>query len=469
MSVTATYVNDLGRILVQFSGAPIDADYALVERSTDGINWRTVRGGDRTAIFLQAGQIYDYAFTPGVVNTYRVRYARLSISFIAAGTAVYGNNASVVPSNPAGIADGDLKLIWASIRNSGVGAVGPAPAGWTKLISFGNTALLGKKHVTGDPLPTITFTGGAAGDDTIAQMAAFRNVDLTPSNWATSLNASAQDIFVPSATVPGAGLILFLGWKQDDLTSVATPAFAGKVGDLSTTTGNDAGGTWFWFGTVGPPTTPAWGGQNLAVTGGASAISRGITATFPISAYMAEDITTVTPTFGNRVWLKNVMYPSQNVMVDVVAIGDTSRPSRGGVFEVVGRTMPVPVTDLQGSRRLTIRITVPTIAEANEMDERLATGQPLFLQAPSADHQVPTMYAVLDGINMSRGAAHNSTRRFFDLQLIECAEPGASVNGDTITWSDVVAQYATWADVIAANINWTHLLNSVATGNVIVP
>jgi hypothetical protein len=86
-------------------------------------------------------------------------------------------------------------------------------------------ALLGHYAGVGDVAPTITFTGGASGDTTLAQVIALRDCEADPASLviasATQLNASAQNIAVPALTVGEGGIVLIAGWKQDDWTSVA--------------------------------------------------------------------------------------------------------------------------------------------------------------------------------------------------------------------------------------------------------
>jgi hypothetical protein len=150
-------------------------------------------------------------------------------SYVAAGALASGDNASLTPALPAGWRarpEGvpDLFVCLASIRNSGTGTVN-VPAGWFSIVSYGNVALLGRYAQLGDTAPTITFTGGASGDTTLAQIVAFRDCEVDSSqlvaHQATQLNASAQNIAVPNLTVGEGGIVLIAGWKQDDWTSVA--------------------------------------------------------------------------------------------------------------------------------------------------------------------------------------------------------------------------------------------------------
>lgn len=190
-------------------------------------------------------------------------------TFIAAGTAAHGNNASVSPGMPAGVQTGDLVLILAAIRNSGVGHPIP-PTGYTTLFDQGNFQLFGRYYASGDVAPTINFAGGVANASTSAQMAAFRGAGITVHSQASVLNGSGQDITFPPLGITRAGcLALALGWKQDDWTSVAQSAGWTEIGEPSTTTGDDQGMSWAYV-VAGSDVTAL-----MTVTGGAAAISRG--------------------------------------------------------------------------------------------------------------------------------------------------------------------------------------------------
>lgn len=195
-------------------------------------------------------------------------------ALVNVGAAATANNASVTPALPAGMADGDTLLMLASIRSSGTGTV-VTPLGWKALVTSGNVTLLGKIASSSEVAPTVTFAGGSAGDDTIAQIAAFRNVPLSVFASATLLNASAQNVAYPALTVPlNNGLVLVIGWKQDDSTGYAALAGMAELGEANPTAGNDASQAWDY---VLQGAASNIGASSFTVTGGASAISRGLT------------------------------------------------------------------------------------------------------------------------------------------------------------------------------------------------
>lgn len=203
----------------------------------------------------------------------------MPITFVGAGTAAHAVNASVTPGMPT-FAANDLLLILAACRNSGTGQP-VAPAGYSTLIDASNLKLFYRVAVTGDTAPTVTFTGLAANVDTSAQMASFRGVDPRDLvGTVTALNGSAQDIAIPALDFNHIrdGLVLHIGWKQDDWTSVATVANGTEIGEPDTTTGDDQGITWAYriITTTNPFMTI--GARTFTVTGGAAAISRGACA-----------------------------------------------------------------------------------------------------------------------------------------------------------------------------------------------
>lgn len=198
----------------------------------------------------------------------------MTITYVGAGTATTGNNSAVTPGAVTGIATGDLTLIAASIRNSGVGTVN-TPTGWTKVAESGNAAVLARFRQTGDSLPSVTFTGGVANADTIARAVAFRGVAieldrLTP---VVQLNGSAQNVAYPAITLADRYAVLTMLWKQDDATAYSTPSGFTAIGMTSTTTGDDASQALFYEILTTGATIPL---GSSTVTGGAAAISRGL-------------------------------------------------------------------------------------------------------------------------------------------------------------------------------------------------
>lgn len=205
-------------------------------------------------------------------------------AFVAAGTAAHADNATVTPGLPGGTTTtGDVLLILAASRNTA--AVPTTPAEYQLLIDAGNVRLFGKYHDGSESAPNVAVTGGSAGDTMSAVMASFRGMSLTllgtPSS---STNASAQNIaFSAVSSRAYKAMALYIGWKQDDYTSVATVTDATEISEASSTTGNDQSLVWDYKALTEPCGVID---GSFVVTGGASAISKGIVALFAVPQVM---------------------------------------------------------------------------------------------------------------------------------------------------------------------------------------
>jgi len=147
---------------------------------------------------------------------------------------------------------------------------------------------------------------------------------------------------------------------------------------------------------------------------------------------------------------------------------DVERPSRAGVFDVIGRSLPVAVSDVRGSRRWTLDLLTETPAETATLDLILASGDPLLIQVP-ADCDVPGGYVSV-GDTTTRRIARQTQRRITSVPCVEVVPPGPDVVGATLTWQTVLSAYPTWADVVAAHGTWADLQELIGSPeDVIVP
>lgn len=465
MAITLTYDAQLSRVRIAATGLN-DALTALVERSTNQITWTTVRGGIDVPVTSGTMQtVDDYEFSSNVVNYYRVTYTSV-ISFVAAGTVSHAVNASVNPGLPTGHAVGDVLLMLVAIRNSGAGTPN-TPAGWSKLIDGSNMVLFGKDEGAGESAPTVTFAGGVANADTSAQIAAFRGVSLTPVGTPVAqLNASAQDVAVPGINLPASqngGLNVWVGWKQDDWTSVGVVSGGTEIGEPDTTTGDDQGIVWDYR--ILPNTTAFDNltARTFTVTGGVSAISRGGVAVFEHS--LTNQSNSITPNL-TQVWIKSVARTWLNTPVEVFGTVDVTRRARNGVFEVVGRSLPLAVTDVRGSREFELRVKTTTAQDHDRLDLVFASGDPLFLHAPP-NIPVKSMYVVVGDVQDDQPVPD---LHFFTLPLTEVAAPGADIVGATASYQNVLSAYATYADLLAGEPTYQDVVERIGDPvDVIVP
>lgn len=465
MTLLITYddTEELGRVRLSFSGYDAAADYATVERSSDQVTWAYIRGGDNVPLTAGSGHIDDYEFSASVINYYRVTAVDAADpTVIGQGTAPTANNASVSPTLPSGTT-GDLMVLQAAIRNSGTGTVN-LPAGWTSLVNSGNTLIAGRVRQVGDTAPTVTFTGGAAGADTAAVITSLRGVTMTGAVIPSALlNGVAQDILTPGNAYANKDFTLRFAWKQAVTTVMACAGYTTGYW-MNATAGTGMSQSMFYLLRSGAGLDPA---TVITSAGGTTAISRGITISFPKIASTNQDTGNITPSVAYY-RIKNPSRPSLNIRVTPVQISDITRPARAGVFNVLGRTLPVSVTDLQGARTFSLSIDVYSYSAMVDMDNRLASGDPMFLQAPTQPDQVPTLYFVAGDIVCSQDSKGDVSYTF-TIPVVEVAAPAFSVVGATSTWQDVVNAYATWSALIAAKATWSDVQDIVSTSSVIVP
>ena len=230
-------------------------------------------------------------------------------AFVAAGTASSTDGASApAPGNPAGLDRGDFKVCALYSREATDGSVAiDSSLGWTELYNERTTggilAVWYRFHRLLDPPPRFTLTNHASGDDVIAQVAAFSGVNrLNPITavGALSTNGSQANIgAIAGVTLPAFGMLIAVGGKADDWTSVAPLSQSGltfaEIGETDSTAGNDAGMVWD-YATVDDGSKTAITDKTFAVTGGASAVGMGAmfalrperSVTLPIVDYELE-------------------------------------------------------------------------------------------------------------------------------------------------------------------------------------
>jgi hypothetical protein len=283
----------------------------------------------------------------------------MAATIVSAGTAAHGDNASVVPGLPVGIQDGDTLLLLTAIRNTAAfaGAIS-SPGGWTVLISAGNVVLAGRVWRTGDTAPTCGFAGGSAGDTTSAQLFAVRGITLVVNLLASLTNGSAQDIAYPALTPTRTGcLVMRIGWKADDWTSVAATAGMTEIDEPSTTIGNDQGLVWnYAIQTAIAATTSG----SFTVTGGAAAVSKGFAIAIGAAPILAVATQSVYP-------------PRALLSVTELAVGDSVQLYRSvsGVRTAVRAGSSSSVTDpsfLRVDAELPFGVPVTHIAVVNGLE-----------------------------------------------------------------------------------------------------
>jgi len=475
VTVTLTYDDVFSRVQIAVTGLSATVDTVRVWRSTNQVNWTYVRGGTDLTPIGNAVYLDDYEFSANVQNYYRVTgFYTGAPTYLATGAASHANNANVSPAVPAGVQEYDTLVIYAAFRARGSGEPN-IPVDWNLVADISNVRVMAKIAGPSEVAPNISFTASVANATCSAQMASFRGLAAASmfSPITQDNNPGAQNIAYPAVatTLASQAMQFYLGWKQDDWTSVNTIAGATEIGEPSSTLGDDQGIVWDCV--VRPAGALSISAGSFVVTGGASARSVGGVIAMPA----AEQIITIenqsiTPMITD-VWLKNVFRPFLNRAVGCIPNqSDISRRARNGIFDVVNRTMPVAVTDLRSSREWSMEIITQTTDERRDLDLILATGDIFFIQAPP-DNPTPTAYVAIQDTSERRPLRRRDCGndwRVFTLPMIEVAQPSVELSAVLGTWQTVLNTYATWADVLAAHATWASLLTLVGTvDEVVVP
>lgn len=123
----------------------------------------------------------------------------------------------------------------------------------------------------------------------------------------------------------------------------------------------------------------------------------GVTVSYRVRAHhTASDLivasawaTTATGSWSSSAWwLKAPESPSLNMIVEPDSLPGYQRPARQGVFQPLGRPDSIIVADTaRGSARGTLKLSVASRAESDDLDVLLGSGLTLLLQGPVAEDE----------------------------------------------------------------------------------
>jgi hypothetical protein len=215
------------------------------------------------------------------------------------------------------------------------------------------------------------------------------------------------------------------------------------------------------------------GGWPVAVTGQNASLDDyefvpGVACQYRVQSYTAANLVAVA-TYDvfitqdlDVVWLKVPAAPFLNQPVIASVRTDITRRARGGVFDVVGRTLPVMVGDVRGSRELTLQLKTASASQERDLDYLFASGDVVFLQAPSVMSQFPSGYFAAGDVTRSPERRYSEVR-VWDVPLTEVAAPGSDVIGSAYTIASMLAEYGTVSAVISGNATIAALLQRTGT------
>lgn len=481
MSITLAYDDVYARVVINAS-LPF-ASTALVERSVDQIRWTTVRSGAAAPVDGTTGamtQVYDYEFAAGVPNYYRI-------------TA----NASVVVQD-------------AFARTVAAGSLGSADTGQTYVLE----TPLATDYLVNGTRAVITPSGttyrsakvdlGAGKGTDVRVRFRFQLSALPPTNfWEVGADLRQTDVsnrYLPKLRITSAGVLSFLLNKivGGVETTMATLPIGGTVAPgfdymfQAEVTGPDTGNVVsakVWLATSTEPATYTVTATTSAPPPASTGTRYGFvcdndSSTFT-SSLQVDDLQVIdlspgtTPAASGSItpvltaiWLKSPARPFLNQKVQVVlpTAFTVTRPARNDVNAIVGRSLPVGVTDVRGGQSYTLLIRTEAEDDTQTLEYLLASGDVVFLQKPGGlPRSVPGGYYAIGDATQTFHPLRTS-RVLFSLPLTEVAAPGPYVTGAESGWASVLATYGSWPAVQAANPGWADLLaRRGAPAEVIVP
>lgn len=432
----------------------------IVQRSTDGVRYTTVRGmidmePDGSGVLAT---VDDYEFRPGVVNTYR------------AGTM----------QEVASIFGGSAASSWANATTGQVwdaanAAFNEAGGFGTILHSAANTEFSTKLSALtdmGDMDMAVTFksnaaAGGIAGGSATVTLFAHQ-VSTTDGYRADIVFATDDTMSVAIKTLNASVATTLDTFAIPNLYTASTQVFRArlkivgprirfKIWEPATQVEPDwqfdevvSAGFRVSGGAPGLGSTRATGNSNASLTFSFT----DLTIDTGIPTYLQTQ--TITPDLAGF-WLCSTMRSFLNLAPRVVGYTEPSRGARGGSTYVAARTLPVAQVELSGAREWTLTIRVPTVTAARRLEYVIASGDVFYLQTPD-DCPIPFGYYRIGNSAAERTIPRGGTVQLFDLPLEECAAPGPDVATASLTWDTVIALYGTWPDVVLAQPTWEDLL-----------
>lgn len=463
-TLTLAYDEDLARVTISGSGFT-DAATVHIERSTDQVRWTTVRGAVELAVTAGAFSIPDYEFTPNALTHYRATpdvELLVSDSFTRSTSNGWGSATSGQAYTVQGTASdyattGSLGTITASGTNADRSARADAgeSAALRGRVKFRISALPGSGSLELGLILRGTDVNNwyiakaliatATGALTLRNHKRVGGVATTIQDLVGGTIAAATDYYLQfelSGPSSGINTLKIKHWAA----AGSEPADYELV-STDTSGQPPVGGTLTGLYARTAATGPVVSFDDLSVWD---------TAPDPV-------VSSITPTL-DVVWLKSVTRPFANLVVELAGDQFTpGRPSRSGVFQVAGRSLPVGVTDVRGSRSYQVSLRTDDDGDAEDLDLLIASGDILYLQAP-AGFVVPAggVYVVA-GDDTAPFLSPPDPLRWLVVTLTEVAAPAPDVHATQSNWQTVINAYETWADLIAGQATWSDVLALVGS------
>lgn len=464
MTLAATYDATNARVQLAATALPIMPGLNFfVERQVGGGSWVGVRGGYPIAPAAATFNLDDYEFTPNVVNSYRIRTDAIYDTFSRSSASAWGSADSGQAYTVSGGIAADYNVA-AGIGTIRIQAVSAAR------VAFMNTVSLADYDQYADIASSATATGGsifgrlngrrdAGGSNRYFLEIEFQTtggVILTLKKTVAGVQTTLASVLTTLSYTPGVtkrvrfrqvGSLLYL--KAWDTTSVEPSTWTITATDTSVTLAGKVGAEGILAG-VNTNVNPVVQFDNFHVLD--------LATTSPTMSIVGS--TTITPTLTDM-WLKFPLRPFLNRLVSFCNWDPETLPARGQVYEVLGRRLPVAVTEVRGSRRFGMTLATIDADEADGIALSLSFGDVAFIQSPGDDvycalakrNYPASLYAFIGDVNLAHPMG-TTPPWVVDFPCTEVAPPDPALAGSGVTWQGIINGFATWAAVQAQFGTW---------------
>lgn len=473
MTLAATYDATNARVQLAASALPIMPGLNFyVERQVSGGSWVGVRGGYPIAPAAATFNLDDYEFTPNVLNSYRIRTDAIYDTFSRSSSSAWGSADSGQAYTVSGgvAADYNVAAGIGTIRIQAVGVSRTAILTTVSLADYDQYAdiassavatggsifarLNGRRDATGANryFAEIEFTTTSGIVLTIKKTVASSQTTLATVTTTLAYTAAVAK----RVRFRQVGSLLYAKvWNTTDaepstwtITAIDTSVtLAGRVGGEGIVSGANTN------------TNPTVNYDNFHVLD--------LATTSPTQSIVGT--TTITPTLIG-LWLKFPLRPFLNRAVSFCDWDPEVLPARGQVYEVLGRRLPVAVTEIRGSRRFAMTLTTADANEADDVALSLSFGDIALIQSPGDDtfctlakrNYPASMYAFIGDVTLQHPLGEKPPW-VVGFPCTEVAPPDPAISGSGVTWQGIINAFATWADVQAQFATWLLVLQYISS------
>lgn len=164
---------------------------------------------------------------------------------------------------------------------------------------------------------------------------------------------------------------------------------------------------------------------------------------------------------GNISWLRSPGQPALNMPVTIITPPTWDRPITQGVFDVLGRSRPVAVSQRRSSERGDLVVATLTEDERQALLALVADGSILYLTTPGG-WGVGSVYVAVADISEARPSALGSDPfRLFTLSLTVVDRPSGAALAAGNSWSDVLGAFTSWSQLSLTTDTWAVILEGV--------